>query len=155
MNGLELQEPMTRRRVLLLGVGAAMTTILAACGTSGGGAEASGGSASAGASDPGSGGATGTTVRMVDGNAFDPEHLTVRLGERVTWENAAASVHTVTCDPDNPMLVEHVLPDGAEIFNSGNVAPGESFSHTFDVAGDYTYSCMLHLPMVGHLTVQA
>jgi plastocyanin len=155
VNGLELQEPMTRRRVLLLGVGAAMTTILAACGTSGGGTETTGGAASIPASEPGTGGATSTTIRMVDGNAFDPVHLTVRVGDRVTWENASSSIHTATCDPDNPLGVEHLLPDGADTFNSGNVNPDDTFEHTFDVAGDYSYSCMLHRPMVGHLTVQA
>ena len=86
---------------------------------------------------------------------FDPAHLTVRVGDEVTWENASSSIHTATCEPDNPMGVEHTLPEGAETFNSGNVSPGESFSHIFDVAGEYAYSCMLHLRMVGHLTVTA
>lgn len=141
---LELHEPMTRRRALLLGVGAAVTTVLAACGASNGG----GGPSAAG-------GSPGATIRMVDANAFDPAHLTVRVGDAVTWENASSSIHTATCDPDNPLGVEHVLPDGAEPFNSANVNPGESFSHAFDVAGDYSYSCMLHRPMIGHITVQA
>jgi plastocyanin len=143
---------MTRRRALLLGVGAAMTTVLAACGTSSGGGSAGAGAPSAAAS---AGAVGGTTIRMVDGNAFDPPHLTVRVGDEVTWENASSSIHTATCDPDNPLGVEHSLPDGAETFNSGNVNPGDSFAHTFDVAGDYAYSCMLHRPMVGHVTVTA
>lgn len=157
MNWLELQQPMTRRRALLLGVGAAVGAVLAACGSTSSSGDATSGTGDGGgeSSEPANGGATGTTIRMVDGNAFDPEQLTVRVGDSVTWENTASSIHTVTCDPENPMGVEHVLPDGAETFNSGNVAPGDSFSHTFEVAGDYTYSCMLHLPMVGRVTVQA
>jgi plastocyanin len=153
---LELHEPMTRRRALLLGVGAAMTTVLAACGTASVGGTADAGEPTSAAStgtEPG--GTGGTTIRMIDGNAFDPPHLTVRVGDEVTWENASSSVHTATCDPDNPMGVEHTLPEGAETFNSGKVSPGESFSHTFDVAGEYAYSCMLHLRMTGHVTVAA
>lgn len=152
MDWLELHEPMTRRRALLLGVGAAMTTVLAACGTASVGGTADAGEATPAASAVGSG---GTTIRMVDGNAFDPAHLTVRVGDEVTWENASSSIHTATCDPDNPLGVEHTLPEGAEPFNSGNVNPGDSFSHTFDVAGEYAYSCMLHRPMTGHVTVSA
>lgn len=152
MDWLELHEPMTRRRALLLGVGAAMTTVLAACGTSSSGGTAEAGEGTSAASAGGSG---GTTIRMVDGNAFDPAHLTVRVGDIVTWENASSSIHTATCDPDNPLGVEHTLPDGAEPFNSGNVNPGDSIAHTFDVAGEYAYSCMLHRPMTGHVTVAA
>jgi len=155
MNHLELGERMTRRRVLQLGVGGAAAAFLAACGASSGGGTATAGEPTPAASASTGGGTGGTTIRMVDGNAFDPPHLTVRSGDTVTWQNASSSIHTATCDPDNPLGVEHTLPEGAETFNSGNVNPGESFEHTFETPGDYAYSCMLHRPMVGHVTVTA
>ena len=42
-----------------------------------------------------------------------------------------------------------------EAWDSGQLNGGQSFSHTFDAPGDYTYFCMPHesLGMVGHITV--
>jgi plastocyanin len=71
----------------------------------------------------------------------------------VTWDNGSTIVHNVSCDPDNPFGIEHALPEGAEPFNSGSVNPGDTFEHTFDVAGEYLYSCTLHDGHVGQVTV--
>jgi len=76
-----LSTEMTRRRVLVLGVGTAIASVLAACGATG----TSTGSASTGAA--GGGGASGTDVRIVDGNRFEPGELVIRAGDTVTWRN--------------------------------------------------------------------
>lgn len=39
-------------------------------------------------------------------------------------------------------------------WNSGNIAPGASFSQTFQTAGSFTYHCAIHPNMVGTVTVQ-
>jgi plastocyanin len=68
-------------------------------------------------------------VTIVD-NAFQPSTVTIMEGESVTWTHQGNNVHTVTAD------------DGS--FDSGNLASGQQFSHTFDAAGTYAYHCEIH-----------
>jgi plastocyanin len=77
----------------------------------------------------------------IPGLAFSPEALTVTVGDTVTWTNSDSADHTATAD------------DGS--FDSGSLANGESFSHTFSAAGTFPYSCTLHSGMTGTITVQA
>jgi plastocyanin len=83
--------------------------------------------------------------------AFEPERLTVAVGDTVTWGFASAG-HNVSCRPDHSERVE--LPDDAEPFASygpeespqGSVVPrGETYEHTFDVSGAYRYVCIPHV----------
>lgn len=81
---------------------------------------------------------------------FDPPQLTIRVGETVTWTNDSTIPHTSTDDPVlNPVGTSHpeyaLLPDGAEPWNSGLLQPGEDFSHTFPVPGEYQYFCIPHV----------
>lgn len=62
--------------------------------------------------------------------SFVPATLTISAGTTVTWTNDDPFNHTVTAD------------DGS--FNSGVVAPGDSFSFTFDTPGNYLYYCSIH-----------
>ena len=97
-------------------------------------------------------------VEMTDQLRFDPDHLTIRVGDTVTWVTVGVMPHTSTCDPEkanNPE--EHVqLPEGAETWDSGLLGRGEEFQHTFEVAGAYTYFCIPHEAngMVASLTVE-
>jgi plastocyanin len=96
-------------------------------------------------------------VEMTDQLAFEPERITVRVGDTVEWRNPTRLPHTVTTDPEEAQDPEHVqLPEGAEPFNSGNIMPDETFSHTFNVAGEYQYFCIPHemQGMLGHVTVE-
>ena len=70
--------------------------------------------------------------------AFAPGNFTMKVGATVTWFNADASVHTVTST-------------GA--FDSGNLASGAPYSHTFTQAGTYQYYCVLHPNMKGIVIV--
>ncbi|MES3516154.1 MAG: plastocyanin/azurin family copper-binding protein [Natronomonas sp.] len=88
-------------------------------------------------------------------NAFLPNHLTIDVGETVVWGNNGSRGHTVTADPDG-------IPDEATFFasgdfdtesaareswfdaRSGNIAPGETYAHTFDVRGQHPYYCIPH-----------
>jgi plastocyanin len=63
-------------------------------------------------------------------NAFDPSALTVNVGDKVIWTNSSTGVHNVT--------------DGGGEFQSGSLAPGQTFPHTFTAAKSYTYSCTIH-----------
>jgi plastocyanin len=71
-------------------------------------------------------------VNNSDGSfGFSPETLTIRPGTTVTWKNMSSVPHTITSD------------DG-QTFDSGNIAPGGTFSFKFTVAGSYPYHCNIH-----------
>ena len=80
----------------------------------------------------------GAAVTIVD-FAFQPASLEVTAGTTVTWTNSGAAPHTVTAD------------NGA--FDSGRLAPGASFSQTFDAAGTVMYHCEIHSQMTGTIVV--
>lgn len=84
-------------------------------------------------------------VRMV-GESFSPENIEVQVGATVTWINESDLVHTVTSGtPDDP----------DDMFDSGEVSPGEEFSYTFNQTGTYNYFCIPHAPsMTGSVTVR-
>lgn len=96
-------------------------------------------------------------VEMTDELVFDPETITISVGETVTWENTGSVGHSVTAYEDD-------IPDGAEYFASGgfdteqaardgfsagdtdagDIPEGESYEHTFETAGTYEYFCIPH-----------
>jgi plastocyanin len=88
---------------------------------------------------------------------YVPEEVTVMVGQTVVWTNTSTLVHTVTADP---LLAQRrrdvVLPEGAPPFNSGQIAPGETFRHTFDLPGLYVYFCIPHEleDMIGRINVR-
>lgn len=93
----------------------------------------------------GGGGASGQEVEMV-GTSFSPGTIEVEVGTTVTWVNNSSVIHTVTSGSNGES-------DGT--FDSGNVAPGEEFSYTFNEVGEFDYFCIPHVNsgMVGTVTV--
>jgi plastocyanin len=77
-------------------------------------------------------------------DAFAPNPVQVSAGSTVTWTNDDAQPHSVTSG-------ENVTPDGR--FDSAIMAPAATFEHTFTVAGDYPYFCLLHPNQVGTVSV--
>ena len=83
-------------------------------------------------------------VGGVQGLNFNPANVTIAKGGKVTWNNNDTLAHTVTST---------AIPSGASSFNSGNMAPGASFSQTFTVDGTYHYVCSYHYWMTGIVIV--
>src|SRR5579871_2255207 len=87
-----------------------------------------------------------TAVSIVSGaralttNAYNPNPITVSRGGTVMWVNNDSISHTSTSDTN--------------VWNSGTIAPGASFSMTFPTAGTFPYHCTIHPNMVGTVTVQ-
>lgn len=102
-------------------------------------------------------------------NAFLPTEYETTVGGTVVWGNTGSRAHTVTA-------YESAIPDGAAYFASGEfddeqtardaylrekgieggkLFGGETYSHTFEVAGTYHYFCIPHEPqgMVGRIVV--
>jgi plastocyanin len=73
--------------------------------------------------------AYGASVSAID-DVFSPGIVRVQPGATVEWTNDGRSRHTVQAD------------DGA--WDSGIVAPGGEFTHTFDEPGVFPYFCSLH-----------
>jgi len=74
---------------------------------------------------------------------FTPNTITVVLGvnSTIVWTNNDGSPHTVTSN--------------GGIFDSGNMAPGQSFSYTFTSTGTFAYHCTYHPWMTGTVVVKA
>ena len=77
---------------------------------------------------------------MIEGMRFSPQTLSVRRGDRITWINKDPFPHTVT--------------SAAGKFDSGQIAAGGSWTYVARKAGEYDYSCTLHVDMKGKLQVR-
>lgn len=77
-------------------------------------------------------------VRIV-GFTFEPPDVSVLVGGTVTWTNEDTATHTVTSDDQR--------------FDSGGMAPGDSYEHAFDTPGVFAYRCTIHPSMNGTVTV--
>jgi plastocyanin len=97
------------------------------------------------------------TVIMTDQLRYDPAKVTIADGGTVVWKNPSNLVHTVTDDAQLAVSPRDAqLPKGVSPFNSGNIDPGASWSHTFDVPGTYKYFCIFHeaMGMTGEVIVE-
>ncbi len=75
------------------------------------------------------------TVKMVAGMKFEPEEVTIQVGDTVKWINGTTMRHTVTRDEGDPL------------FDSGNLAQNEEFEFTFPEPSDdagFFYFCRIH-----------
>lgn len=90
-------------------------------------------SGDAGSEQPGD----GATI-TISGFSFG-EPLTVAAGTEVTVVNEDQATHTWTSNQG--------------LWDSGNLAPGASFSHTFEEPGEYPFFCAIHSNMGGSVTV--
>ncbi len=80
-------------------------------------------------------------VSITDDMKFNPEDLTINVGDNVTWTNNDGMGHTATST------------DGPASFDSGNIAAGATWSFTFTEAGTYNYKCDYHSSMTASITV--
>jgi plastocyanin len=82
--------------------------------------------------------AQNTASVEIKGFAFNPASITVKKGTTVTWKQQDSAPHTIT----------------GTGFESGNLAKGQAFSHTFNDAGTFDYHCSLHPSMKGKVIVE-
>jgi plastocyanin len=124
------------RRTVLISLGGAATAGLAGC-------LASGGRCSGEEYDVGMG-----------DSAFEPERVTVSVGDTVRWLNTSGRAHTVTAYDDGQ-------PEGADYFASGDfeseaaaregwkdgegaIYTCDPYEHTFETPGEHHYVCIPH-----------
>lgn len=70
--------------------------------------------------------------------AFDPETVTIKVGDSVEWTNRDSATHTVN----------------GPGWDSPNMAQGDTFTHQFTEVGTFTYICGIHPNMVGTVVVE-
>jgi plastocyanin len=75
----------------------------------------------------------------IAGLKFAPAQLMVHRGDTVTWKNTDVVPHTATAQGK---------------FDSGRIAPGQSYSRTMNQAGEFDYICTVHPDMHGKVIVQ-
>src|SRR5207237_5297297 len=73
--------------------------------------------------------------------AFTPATITVKPGQAITFTNSDPVAHTST--------------SGDGIWDSGEIAPGGTFSTTLDQPGTYAYHCSIHPFMQATVVVQS
>ena len=87
--------------------------------------------------------ASTSSIKVTIANsAFSPSKIEVQAGTTVTWTNNDAMPHTVTSTKS-----DDVDSATSGLFDSGTLQTGESFSYTFERAGDYPYECTIHASM--------
>lgn len=77
----------------------------------------------------------------IPGRLFAPGELDALAGQTVTWRNADSTSHTVSSQDD--------------VFDSGYLTSGSSFSHVFARTGTFPYFCRIHRTMRGVVRVYA
>ena len=87
---------------------------------------------------------------FINESAFEPALYNARVGSTIVWYNNASVEHTVT-SRDN-------------LFDSGNLSPGDTFRYTVTPevketieqsgAGALEYYCKIHPFMVGKITIE-
>ena len=82
---------------------------------------------------------------VIQNRAFSPAKLTIKKGGQVTWINQDEVKHNVVADDE---ANSGGLPGDADL-----LAKGESYSHTFDAVGTFTYHCGPHPDMKGTIEV--
>ena len=80
-----------------------------------------------------------TNKVVIQNNAFIPSTVIVPVGSTVIWINK---------DPDT----QDVVSD-SRVFESGNLANGESYNYTFNQTGSYHYHSSIHPSMKGTIVV--
>ncbi len=80
-----------------------------------------------------------THVIVIKQMHFDPQSLSVKVDDTVQWKNEDIFTHTVTANDAT--------------FDSGPIAPGQSWSRKFNTPGTFGYHCRPHPNMTAQLSV--
>ncbi len=75
---------------------------------------------------------------------FSHRDAELKVGETMFWTNVDGVPHTVTSGSQGT---------AEEGFDSGHIAPGQSFALKLDRPGEYRYTCTIHPSMNGTIIV--
>jgi len=69
-----------------------------------------------------------TEIQILGAGAFEPDDVSISVGDSVTWINT-----------DNKVAVIIIFKDGRAYTNSQTFQPGEQFEHEFNEEGSYQF----------------
>ena len=78
-------------------------------------------------------------VDVIDNN-FKPATIEISVGDTVTWDWKGSAVHNVTFA-------------NKDLGGSATQGKGKTFTHTFNTAGSFDYTCTIHTGMKGTVKV--
>jgi plastocyanin len=81
-----------------------------------------------------------TYTVVIEQMRFNPQALTVRRGDHVTWVNKDLFPHTASAN--------------SKAFDSRSIAPDAAWTYVAGQPGSYPYRCSFHPTMGGILTVR-
>ncbi|HLY66010.1 MAG TPA: hypothetical protein VKU60_10800, partial [Chloroflexota bacterium] len=80
------------------------------------------------------------TITIDEVHGFQPNPLTVKPGQTVSWYNAGKQTHSVVLNQGDPTRVWWMPLSTATIpLDSGGIAPGQGYSFVFMTAGTFPY----------------
>jgi plastocyanin len=82
----------------------------------------------------GGGGEFTTKVKILD-SGYSPKRVEIGQGTAVKWVNKGTETHTVTSNTG--------------LFDSGDIAPGDTFRKRFRQTGVFKYHCEIHPELRG------
>jgi plastocyanin len=85
---------------------------------------------------------------VVEGHAFDPQEVHIKVGQTVRWVWVAGSHDVVSGSA--------CTPDGNFTSGGDTQGPGSQFDHVFEKAGSFSYYCDPHcgIGMTGTIVVE-
>jgi plastocyanin len=82
---------------------------------------------------------------------FSPPSITIAQGDKVTWHWAGPDTnHSVTSDSGQ---ADSWDSDPGKFPSAADHPPTDTFDHTFNTAGTFTYLCKVHSSMTGRVIV--
>jgi len=89
---------------------------------------------------------------------FGPANITIDQGTAVEWNNTGQQLHTATsCSGINFLPLgcpRGANPSSLPGFDSGIISQGQTYLFSFNVAGNYSYYCVIHPWLQGFIRVQ-
>ena len=82
----------------------------------------------------------------IQNSAFNPQTATISVGTTVTWTNQGSTPTQIINGPN-------VIFDQEQMFDSGPLGMGQSFSFTFNTTGTFLYLDTLHPAVTGKIIV--
>ncbi len=123
----------------------ATATALVACGAKGTPASSGGGTGGGGPASSGSGcqpaQQTGSVAVTIKNFQFQPQSITAKVGQPITWTDQDSAQHGAILDGDSSC-------------STGTLSTNQSGSLVFSKPGTYTYHCTVHgNTMTGTITI--
>ena len=84
----------------------------------------------------------------VGNKAFSPNPINIKTADTITWIDNDIETHTVTSGAG---FNDHSI---GKLFDSGILNYAQSFSHTFNTIGQFSYFCQFHPTMIGKVIVK-